>query len=202
MFSGIIEKLARVTLAAPSGGSLEIELESGWPDLSLGESIAVNGVCLTVAQFDAAGLSRFFISPETMARTNLGALAVGQYANLERAVTLETRLSGHLVQGHVDGLARLVERVEADGAWRHVFLLPQALSRYCVEKGSVALNGISLTINGLEDRDDGVVVLVTIIPHTWEHTNLNTLAIGDDLNVEVDVMAKYVERLCLPYLKP
>ena len=202
MFSGIIEKLARVTLAAPSGGSLEIELESGWPDLSLGESIAVNGVCLTVTQFDAAGLSRFFISPETLARTNLGALAVGQYANLERAVTLETRLSGHLVQGHVDGLARLVERVEADGAWRHVFLLPQALGRYCVEKGSIALNGISLTINGLEDRDDGVAMLVTIIPHTWEHTNLNTLAIGDALNVEVDVMAKYVERLCLPYLKP
>jgi riboflavin synthase len=202
MFSGIIEKLAQVTLAAPKSGSLEIELESGWPDLSLGESIAVNGVCLTVTQFDAAGLSRFFISPETMARTNIGALAVGQYANLERAVTLETRLSGHLVQGHVDGLARLVERVEADGAWRHVFLLPQALGRYCVEKGSIALNGISLTINGLEDRDDGVAVLVSIIPHTWEHTNLNTLAIGDDLNVEVDVMAKYVERLCLPYLKP
>jgi riboflavin synthase len=202
MFSGIIEKLARVTLAAPKNGSLEIELESGWPDLSLGESIAVNGVCLTLTQFDKGGLARFFISPETLARTNLGGLASGQYANLERAVTLDTRLSGHLVQGHVDGLARLVERVEADGAWRHVFLVPQALGRYCVEKGSIALNGISLTINGIEDRDEGVAVLVTIIPHTWEHTNLNSLAIGDALNVEVDVMAKYVERLCLPYLKP
>lgn len=202
MFSGIIEKLAQVTLAAPSGGSLEIELESGWLDLSLGESIAVNGVCLTVTQFDQAGQARFFISPETLARSNLGNLVVGQYANLERAVTLDTRLSGHLVQGHVDGQARLVERVEADGAWRHVFLLPAALGRYCVEKGSIALNGISLTINGLQDRGEGVAALVTIIPHTWEHTNLNALAIGDDLNVEVDVMAKYVERLCLPYLKP
>ena len=202
MFSGIIEKRARVSLAAPSGGSLEIEVESGWPDLSLGESIAVNGVCLTVIQFDDAGLARFFISPETLTRTNLGGLVVGQYANLERAVTLDTRLSGHLVQGHVDGLARLAERVEADGAYKHVFVLPDTLGRYCVEKGSIALNGISLTINGLDQRDEGVAVLVTIIPHTWEHTNLNTLAIGDDLNVEVDVMAKYVERLCLPYLKP
>lgn len=202
MFSGIIERQARVAAAKPSGGSLEIALESEWTDLSLGESIAVNGVCLTVTHSDAAGLARFFISPETLARTNLGGLAVGQQANLERAVTLDTRLSGHLVQGHVDGLARLVEQVEADGAWRHVFLLPQALGRYCVEKGSIALNGISLTINGLQQRDDGVAVLVTIIPHTWENTNLNTLAIGDVLNVEVDVMAKYVERLCLPYLKP
>jgi riboflavin synthase len=202
MFSGIIETLAPVTLAAPSGASLEIELESGWRDLSLGESIAVNGVCLTVTRFDETGRARFFISPESLARTTLGRLAAGDKANLERAVTLDTRLSGHLVQGHVDGLARLVERVEADGAWRHVFLLPAALGRYCVEKGSIALNGISLTINGLEDREDGVAVLVTIIPHTWNHTNLHALATGDDLNVEVDVMAKYVERLCLPYLRP
>lgn len=202
MFSGIIEKRAQVSLAVPNAGSLEIELESGWSDLSLGESIAVNGVCLTVTHFDETGLACFFISPETLTRTNLGSLVVGQYVNLERAVTLDTRLSGHLVQGHVDGLARLAERVEADGAWRHVFLLPHALRRYCVEKGSIALNGISLTINGLEQWEAGVALHVTIIPHTWEHTNLNTLTIGDELNVEVDVMAKYVERLCLPYLEP
>lgn len=202
MFSGIIERLARVTLTTPKGGSLEIEVESGFPDLSLGESIAVNGVCLTVTRFDETGRAAFFMSPETIARTNLRLLGVDDSVNLERAVTLDTRLSGHLVQGHVDGLARLVERVEAEGAWRHSFLLPAELGRYCVEKGSIALNGISLTINGVEQGDDGVTVLVTIIPHTWDHTNLHALAIGDDLNVEVDVMAKYVERLCLPYLKP
>lgn len=202
MFSGIIERLARVTLTTPKGGSLEIEVESGFPDLSLGESIAVNGVCLTVTRFDETGRAAFFMSPETIARTNLRLLGVDVSVNLERAVTLDTRLSGHLVQGHVDGLARLVERVEAEGAWRHSFLLPAELGRYCVEKGSIALNGISLTINGVEQGDDGVTVLVTIIPHTWDHTNLHALAIGDDLNVEVDVMAKYVERLCLPYLKP
>ena len=202
MFSGVIEKLARVTLTAPKGGSLEIELDSGFSDLSLGESIAVNGVCLTVTRFDAEGGAGFFISPETIARTTLGRLATGDRVNLERAATLDTRLSGHLVQGHVDGLALLVERVAAEGAWRHSFLLPAELGRYCVEKGSIALNGISLTINGVEQGDDGVTVLVTIIPHTWTQTNLHTLAIGDKLNVEVDVIAKYVERLCLPYLKP
>lgn len=202
MFSGIIERLAPITLAAPAGGSLEIELESGHLDLALGESIAVNGVCLTVTRFDAGGRAGFFISPETIARSTLGRLGAGDKVNLERAVTLETRLSGHLVQGHVDGIARLAERVGEDGAFRHRFLLPAALGRYCVEKGSIALNGISLTINGVEPEADGIAVLVTIIPHTWTQTNLHTLAIGDDLNVEVDVMAKYVERLCLPYLKP
>jgi riboflavin synthase len=202
MFSGIIEKRARVSLVTPIGGSLEIEAESGWPTLSLGESIAVNGVCLTVTHFDETGLARFFISPETLARTNLSALVVGQYVNLERAVTVDTRLSGHMVQGHVDGLARLVERKGSEGVWKHVFFLNNALGRYCVEKGSIAINGISLTINQIEPMLAGIAVHITIIPHTWENTNLHTLDLGDELNVEVDVMAKYVERLCLPYLKP
>lgn len=202
MFSGIIERVARVTLATPKGGSLEIEVDSGFLDLSLGESIAVNGVCLTVTRFDRGGRAAFFLSPETIARTTLGLLGEGDSVNLERAVTLDVRLSGHLVQGHVDGQVRLVERVEEEGAWRHKFLLPPTLGRYCVEKGSIALNGISLTINGVEPHDEGAVLLVTIIPHTWDHTNLHALAIGDALNVEVDVIAKYVERLCLPYLKP
>lgn len=198
MFSGIIEKCALVTMSARSGGSLIFELQTEVSNLSQGESISVNGACLTVTQFDVAGLARFYVSPETLVRTNLGALRVGQLANLERAVTLNTRLSGHLVQGHVDGLAQLVAREVVNGAWRHVFLLPHALGRYCVEKGSIALNGISLTINEVNTRKEGVELGVTVIPHTWEHTNLNTTAIGDDLNVEIDVIAKYVERLCLP----
>lgn len=202
MFSGIIEKLAPVVMAHPIDGSIEIELETGFTDLALGESVAVNGVCLTVTRFDGTGRARFFISPETIARSALGRLASGHKVNLERSVKLETRLSGHLVQGHVDGLARLVERVEEGGAYRHRFALPAALGRYCVEKGSIALNGISLTINAVEPDTGDVALLVTIIPHTWEHTNLHAIAIGDALNVEVDVMAKYVERLCLPYLKP
>jgi riboflavin synthase len=202
MFSGIIEKLAPVAMVRPMDGAIEIELETGFGDLALGESIAVNGVCLTVTHFDGAGRARFFISPETIARSALGQLASGHKVNVERSVRLETRLSGHLVQGHVDGLARLVERVEEGGAYRHHFVVPAGLGRYCVEKGSIALNGISLTINAVEPDAAEVALRVTIIPHTWEHTNLHALAIGDALNVEVDVMAKYVERLCLPYLKP
>lgn len=202
MFSGIIERLGEVLDRTEIAGSLELELATGWTDLALGESIAVNGVCLTVTHFDPAGHARFFVSPETLVRTTLGRLTAGDKVNLERAVTLDTRLSGHLVQGHVDGLARLVERVEADGAWKHAFLLPSELGRYCVKKGSIALDGISLTINGIENRPSGFAVHVTIIPHTWDHTNLHSLDLGDELNVEVDVMAKYVERLCLPYLKP
>lgn len=201
MFTGIVEKVATVRLAAPRGTSLEIELESSWCNLSLGESVAVNGVCLTVANFDMNKGTRFFVSPETMARSNLGSLKLGDTVNLERAVALGTRLSGHLVQGHVDGIARLIERVQTDEAWGHVFLLTRELGRYCVEKGSIALNGISLTINKVDLRKDYVAIHVTIIPHTWEHTNLCALGIGDILNVEVDVIAKYVERLCQPYNK-
>jgi riboflavin synthase len=145
------------------------------------------------------GRARFFISPETMARSNLGGLKVGHSVNLERAVTLGTRLSGHLVQGHIDGLARLIERVETDESWGHVFLLAKELGRYCVDKGSIALNGVSLTINTMDLRNDSIALHVTIIPHTWKHTNLCALDIGDSLNVEVDVIAKYVERLCQPF---
>ena len=202
MFSGIIEELALVVMVRPIDGAIEIELETGFAELALGESIAVNGVCLTVTQFDGTGRARFFISPETIARSALGRLAPGHKVNLERSVRLETRLSGHLVQGHVDGLARLAQRVGEGGAYRHRFVVPEALGRYCVEKGSIALNGISLTINEVEPGAGEVALLVTIIPHTWEHTNLHAIAVGDALNVEVDVMAKYVERLCLPYLKP
>jgi riboflavin synthase len=202
MFSGIVERTAPVLAARGLDGSLEIEIDTGLADLALGESLAVDGVCLTVAAFDPNGRARLFISPETLVRSNLGRLSAGVSVNLERAVTLDTRLSGHLVQGHVDGIARLTERVEDQGAYRHRFSLPAALGRYCVEKGSIALNGISLTINAVEPEGDRTVISVTVIPHTWNHTTLHAAAIGDPLNLEVDVMAKYVERLCLPYIKP
>lgn len=202
MFSGIVERTAPVTAARGLDGSLEIEIDTGLADLALGESLAVDGVCLTVAGFDPTGRARLFISPETLARSNLGRLSAGGSVNLERAVTLDTRLSGHLVQGHVDGIARLTERVEDQGAYRHRFSLPATLGRYCVEKGSIALNGISLTINAVQSEGDRTLIAVTVIPHTWNHTTLHAAAIGDLLNLEVDVMAKYVERLCLPYIKP
>lgn len=201
MFSGIVERLAPVRSAGRRDGTLVLELETGYPDLALGESIAVNGVCLTVTAFDANGAASFFVSPETLDRSNLGALAPGGRANLERSVRLETRLSGHLVQGHVDGQAELASVVAEAGSYRLEFLLPDTLARYCVEKGSIALNGISLTLNGVFDDGGGrSLAAVTIIPHTWEHTNLHAVKVGSRVNVEVDVMAKYVERLCQPYL--
>lgn len=205
MFSGIIERVGRVEAAASeAGGALRLSLATGYADLDLGESVAVNGVCLTVVRHDQAGLADFFVSPETLDRTNLGGVRAGDSVNLERAVTLSTRLSGHLVQGHVDGLARLIERHDDGGAWRVVFSLPAGLHRFCVEKGSIALNGVSLTLNtvGPCEPDQRFRIGLTLIPHTWTHTNLQHLALNDPVNVEVDVMAKHVEQLCRAYLKP
>lgn len=200
MFSGIIERLAKLRAVQPEDGRLILTIETGFPDLELGESVAVNGVCLTVVTFDAAGLATFFVSAETIARSNLGALQAGGYVNLERSVRLETRLSGHLVQGHVDGKAKLAAVTPSQGAYLLELTLPREVARYCVEKGSIALNGISLTLNAVEDSADHSLIRITIIPHTWEHTNLQHLTPGADVNVEVDVMAKYVERLCHAYL--
>lgn len=202
MFSGIIERLATVAGAEHRRGSLVMVFETGWSDLELGESIAVNGACLTVTEFDNKGTATFFVSPETIQRTNLGKLAVGTRVNLERSVRLQSRLSGHLVQGHVDGKARLSSIAPAGGAYQLELILPADLGRYCVEKGSIALDGISLTLNRVTDGEGDTRIGITIIPHTWEHTNLNAARPGDEINVEVDVMAKYVERLCQPYLKP
>jgi riboflavin synthase len=204
MFSGIIEQLGRVEAAITEGSALRLTLATGFADLALGESVAVNGVCLTVVSHDERGLADFFVSSETLARSNLAVAHAGAWVNLERSVSLATRLSGHLVQGHVDGEARL-SAVETDGEARRVTLsLPGDLRRYCVEKGSIALNGVSLTLNavGAPGADGRFDVAITLIPHTWAHTNLQHCALGDDVNVEVDVLAKYVERLCHAYLTP
>lgn len=201
MFSGIIEKLATVHAATFADGNLTLDIDTTFPDLALGESIAVNGTCLTVVTFDASGRAQFYASPETLDRTNLGSLRSGHLVNLERAVSMATRLSGHLVQGHVDGLARLDAVIPEAGAYRIELTLPARLARYCVEKGSIALDGISLTLNAVIDlADGGCKIHLTIIPHTWTHTNLQNRKVGDAMNVESDVMAKYVERLCKPVL--
>ena len=199
MFSGIIESLGRVEAANFDAGKLMLQVATGFPDLTLGESVAINGTCLTVVEFDAQGLAAFYASAETLARTNMGALRQGGLVNLERAVSLSTRLSGHLVQGHVDGLAKLHSITPEAGAYKIELLLPPHLAKYCVEKGSIALDGISLTLNVVTDLPTGEAVIgLTIIPHTWAHTNLQTRAVGDLINVESDVFAKYVERLCKP----
>ena len=200
MFSGIIERLGRVQAIEPAAGgqAARLVIESGFEDLAPGESVAINGVCLTVTHAAASGRAEFFVSPETLARTSLGSLREAGRCNLERAVTPSTRLSGHIVQGHVDATATLAAVETLGEAWSLTLDLPYRLRRYCVEKGSITLDGISLTINAiLDDAPAGCFgVALMIIPHTWEHTNLGTLAAGATLNVEVDVIAKYVEQLC------
>jgi riboflavin synthase len=204
MFSGIVEQVGRVDDLATEGPARRLTLSTGFGDLTLGESVAVNGVCLTVVRHDARGGADFFVSPETLERSNLAAVGVGASVNLERSVTLATRLSGHLVQGHVDGKARLASVVNDGESWRVELSLPNDLRGFCVEKGSIALNGVSLTLNGVGEpgADGRFVIAITLIPHTWTHTNLRHCALGDDVNVEVDVLAKYVERLCHAYLTP
>ncbi|KAA8386350.1 riboflavin synthase [Acetobacter tropicalis] len=197
MFSGIVDSLGHVLKAEPGDKSLMVEVDTGLTDIAEGESIAVNGVCLTAVEPAATGVARFFISSETLDRSTLGALKAGSRVNLERAVTPATRLSGHIVQGHVDGTARFAECTPSGDARRVVFEVPENLRRYMVEKGSITLDGISLTLNEIGDVKDGVFsIALMIIPHTWTHTTLGTLSVGDAVNVEVDVIAKYVEVLC------
>lgn len=199
MFSGIIDRLGVVKSVRDDDGARVFEIDTHYADLALGESVAVNGACLTVVSFNATGLAEFYVSPESLARTALGNLAEGHKVNLELAVALETKLSGHLVQGHVDGIATLSSIKEQSGAHLIELELQKSLGRYCVEKGSISLDGISLTINTLEDHAEGTRIGLTIIPHTWTHTNLQTRRVGDKIHVENDVIAKYVERLCHGY---
>ena len=189
MFTGIVEELG--TVAAP-GPRLVIRCSNVLSDLRPGASIAVNGVCLTATSVSSDSFTAD-ISPETIARSNLGDLVAGSPVNLERPVTPATRLSGHIVQGHVDARGELqsLERLR-DGNWWLKVRVPHALDRYLVEKGSVTLDGISLTIAALES---GPVVAVAIIPHTFTETTLGQARVGDGINVEVDVLAKHVEKL-------
>jgi riboflavin synthase len=191
MFTGIIERVGRVAAVEREPEVVRLSIETGFPDLVSGESVAVNGVCLTVAGDPAGDRAAFFASRETLARTNLGSLDAGVAVNLERALTPTTRLSGHLVQGHVDGLARLISVRELAGAHELELELPAGLSRYCVEKGSIALDGVSLTLNAVH----GTRVAITLIPHSWANTRFAFLNEGDLVNVEVDLLAKYVEKL-------
>jgi len=201
VFTGIIEKTGRVarkeTAGQPEGSSFLFAIETGYRDLDLGESVAVNGACLTVADGSdlASGLVNFFVSSETLDRTSLGRLAPGSLVNLERALRMGDRLSGHLVQGHVDGLASCARIEERGGAYHVEFKLPASLVRYAVEKGSIALDGVSLTLNSVA----GDTISVMLIPHTWTLTRFHQMKPGDLLNVEVDVFAKYTEKLCQPY---
>ncbi len=193
MFTGIIQAVGRVQSLQTIGGDVRLALAvNGLPmqDVELGESIAVSGVCLTVVAFDANYFSAD-VSNETLSRTTLGHLVVGDKVNLERALQASSRIGGHWVSGHVDGVA-LVQSIGDDARsqrWR--FAADKSLLRYIAEKGSVAVNGVSLTVNQADF--DGFEV--NLVPHTVDHTNFSALKTGSPVNIEVDLMARYVERL-------
>jgi len=192
MFAGIIEEVGRVDALSRRGTSawLEVRAARVLEGMRLGHSIAVNGVCLTVRRQSSGGFQAE-LSQETLNRSSLGALKTGNLVNLERPLLPTSRLGGHFVQGHVDAVGKILA-MRADGefaVWK--FLLPASVERYVVEKGSIAVDGISLTVASLM----GGAFEVALIPHTLENTNLRTRQIGDAVNLECDVLAKYVESM-------
>jgi riboflavin synthase len=201
MFTGIVEELGTVRAVTPNAGGARIEIvaKAVLEDAAIGASIAVNGCCLTVVELLDDGWAADAVT-ETLDRTSLGSLGAGDPVNLERPVRLADRLGGHVVQGHVDGVSSLRERVAlSDGSTRMTFTAPASLLRYVVEKGSVTVDGISLTVAALDDGASSFDVAV--IPHTLSVTTLGSKQPGDSVNLEVDVLAKYVERLLTTHSK-
>jgi riboflavin synthase len=192
VFTGIIEELGTVRSIVETAGGLRIEIAAlavteGTAD---GDSVAVNGVCLTALEVGPEGFAAD-VSQETLDRSTLSSLSSGSRVNLERSVTPTTRLSGHIVQGHVDGRGRFISAERSGDFWTVRIGFPTEMARYFVYKGSVAVEGISLTIAKLDEKSFDIAV----IPKTWELTNLSKLSPGDEVNLEADVIAKYVERM-------
>ena len=193
MFTGIIQAVGRVARVEPRGGDVRLHVETGALDLAdvaFGDSIAVSGVCLTAVTLDAHGFAAD-VSNETLSLTMLGALKPGAVVNLEKALRLADRLGGHLVSGHVDGLGKVVAIAPDARSQRWQFEVPAALARYIAAKGSVCIDGVSLTVNEVTGNRFGV----NLIPHTVEHTAFHARRAGDAVNIEVDLIARYVERL-------
>jgi riboflavin synthase len=199
MFTGIIGGVGRITAVAGLGTGhdkrLTIEAPAGFlDDVQLGDSIALNGACMTVTTFDAAA-SRFTIdiSAESLART-AGLDAEGP-VNLEKALRANDRLGGHLVSGHVDGIGTVTHFEPVGESWLLRILAPRELARFLAYKGSVTVNGTSLTVNGVRDDEHGAHISINLIPHTLAHTTLGTLTPGAQVNLEIDLIARYVERM-------
>ena len=191
MFTGIIQQLGKLAAKDTAGGSLRLSIHNQkWnPLLATGESIAVNGVCLTVARITANGFTSDMLE-ETARCSNLGAKRIGEALNLERAVKLGEPLGGHMITGHVEGLGTLIRRSAVGSDWKLDFACDESLMRYIVNKGSIACDGVSLTVSSLE-KD---FFSVNIIPHTWQNTSLHLLKEGDKVNLETDLIGKYVFR--------
>lgn len=197
MFTGLIEEIGEIKSVWRSGDSmiLQIAAKDIISDVSIGDSIAVNGICLTVI---ALGHNFFTVDvmPETMYSTSLADLSTGSIVNLERAMSANKRFGGHFVAGHVDGVATLVEKRQLDNAIYFTFTIDSSLTTYLIPKGSIAIDGISLTIVKAEKNS----FTVSIIPHTLKNTNFVSKKIGQKVNIEVDMIGKYIEKVLLNYL--
>jgi len=195
MFTGIIQAVGSITSLDQRGGDVRLAINSGklpMADVVLGDSIAVSGVCLTVIEKSASGFSAD-VSGETLRRTMIGSLAVNDAVNLEKALTLETRLGGHLVSGHVDGIGTVTGRKEDSRSVQFTIEAPAELARYIAVKGSICVDGVSLTVNAV----DGAAFELNIVPHTLSETTLHEYRAGRQVNLEVDLVARYLERLLL-----
>ena len=191
MFTGLIEGLGKLVKAEPRGNDMRLTIEASFEvdGFQIGESVSVDGVCLTVVSWEAKTFS-VDVSQETLSRTILSQRQRGDEVNLERALRLGDRLGGHLVNGHVDGRARVTGRKRRGDSWVFQFDVPAELSRYIIEKGSVAVNGVSLTVNACDEGS----FEVNIVPHTAQMTTVERLRVGDEVNIEVDIIGKYVEK--------
>ena len=190
MFTGIIETLGKVSAVKNSGKSSLIDIVIKNTNYSLGDSICVNGVCLTIDNIENDKYS-FTISPETNHTTNLKYLSNNQEVNIETSLTINKLISGHLVQGHVDGIVKIIRIQEIDASWNIRFQIEPGLSKYIIKKGSVTLDGVSLTVNDVSNLEFSVM----IIPHTYQNTIFKSYVVGNDINIELDMLAKYIEKL-------
>ena len=195
MFTGIIESVGKIQDMQPAGGDMRLFIRTGKLDLSdvaLGDSIAVNGVCLTAVELPGDGF-RADVSGETLANTTLGDLKRGAPVNLEKALTPIPRMGGHLVSGHVDGVGEVLSLREEARSWQFRIRAPDSLARYIARKGSICVDGVSLTVNAVE----GAVFDLNIVPHTLQETTIRHYRAGTRVNLEVDLIARYLERLVL-----
>ncbi len=195
MFTGIIEALGKIKRMQAAGGDMRLEIDTGNLDMSdvkQGDSIAVNGVCLTAIEYTASSFVAD-VSNETITHTSLKSLKPGSEVNLEKALLPTTRLGGHLVSGHVDGLGKVVDIAEDARSIRLVIEAPQELVRYIAAKGSICVDGTSLTVNAIENRN----FEINIVPHTQSRTVIKHYQLGTHVNLEVDLIARYLERLLL-----